>query len=515
MPAKGNLARSIVFGALGLGLAFNFFFMWRVPGLSLSLYFLLIVSVLQIIKYYKYGKLTFRPVEYAYIPVFLVSLVPFLSQNGALSALSVLFTILASTYVTVMSLWEVDVKLFGMLGLFVYPLYHQALQLVYMIKPLREMNADREGRQKSGHSGIVLKVGLGILLAFPLLLCFVILFASADAVFGQMFSSVFAGIADYLSFSRLWELFILGTFTIWWLGYLAAGFYHHQKAEIKLGKISFDPIISAVVSLLLNVLFAVFAVIQFVYLFSGEENIRVLRNTTYSAYARQGFFQLLVVSVLSFGVVYAMRKWGAASLRKSSIALRSSLLIQILLTLVVIFSSFFRMNMYQHAYGFTDIRLFVVAFLICLTILFVYLGIGTVYDKAMKFLGMFTFVLICSAFFVLGMVNPDAYIARANIQGYLNHEFLNKELDTDYLIYGLSSDAYSQLLDVKELDGNREVYCAMSSQWIEEERHRSSLQELNLSRLGNIGRMSQALAPFIKDGRVGDNCWRGAHAGGG
>lgn len=55
--------------------------------------------------------------------------------------------------------------------------------------------------------------------------------------------------------------------------------------------------------LLLDLLFATFVMVQATVLFGGRAHVLATRGLTDAEYARQGFWQLLVVTVLTLGVV--------------------------------------------------------------------------------------------------------------------------------------------------------------------------------------------------------------------
>ena len=100
----------------------------------------------------------------------------------------------------------------------------------------------------------------------------------------------------------------------------------------------------------LNLIYLIFSIIQFKYLFI---NAGKTADFDYAQYARTGFFQLMMVSLINFGIL----KIGKVEQKEK---LNTMLKItMIVFTLVIIISAIFRMYLYEQAYGYTYLRLFV------------------------------------------------------------------------------------------------------------------------------------------------------------
>lgn len=191
----------------------------------------------------------------------------------------------------------------------------------------------------------------------------------------------------------------------------------------------------------LALLFSGFIFIQFKYLFSGNIGERELVNLgikslTYSEYVRKGFFELLLASVISSGVVfYALRY--IHKLRD-----RGKLLVQIFTSVVtlevgmLLWSAAMRVNLYQMEHGLTRARVFGMFFLVWLAALLIILLIRIIKDLNSK---TYLSLNIISTLLILGFVN---FI---NVDGLIaNNEHkptVNNEIDYYYLAY-LSPDAH-------------------------------------------------------------------------
>ncbi len=109
---------------------------------------------------------------------------------------------------------------------------------------------------------------------------------------------------------------------------------------------------------LLNALFATFLAVQVRVLFGGAGYVQDTAGVTYAQYAREGFYQLLVVAFLVLAVVaVAGRHRGERSGQRPTPV---ELLLGVLcaLTLVVLSSALRRLGLLEDTYGFTLTRLF-------------------------------------------------------------------------------------------------------------------------------------------------------------
>ncbi|PZG28422.1 DUF4173 domain-containing protein [Spongiactinospora gelatinilytica] len=120
----------------------------------------------------------------------------------------------------------------------------------------------------------------------------------------------------------------------------------------------------------LNLLFAAFVLVQITVLFGGGRRVAVTAGLTYAAYAREGFFQLLIVSVFVLAVVAVAA--GLVSVRgRERWALAVLLGVLCLLTMVILASAMHRLGLYTDAYGYTRLRASVAATIIWLAAVFV------------------------------------------------------------------------------------------------------------------------------------------------
>lgn len=219
---------------------------------------------------------------------------------------------------------------------------------------------------------VVLKIIIGILLAFFITFFFATLLASADPVFNYY-------IETYLekTWEVLREIFIDGRIVVAVVttAILGGGFYMFIKTkmsdlvELKKDKIkkqlepiydkvyqASDSIINIFVLGALNLVFAFFVLVQFKYLFANNLST-ILGEFSYAEYARRGFTELLVVTVLAYPVLVFMAR--RTFYKKKTFNWLNIILI-ILLTsalFVVLYSAYYRLGLYQETYGFSMRRI--------------------------------------------------------------------------------------------------------------------------------------------------------------
>jgi two-component system sensor histidine kinase BaeS len=187
--------------------------------------------------------------------------------------------------------------------------------------------------------------------------------------------------------------------------------------------------------LLVDGVFLVFLVAQAAVIFGGHDYLERTTGLTYAEYVHQGFGQLTVATALTLLVVWAAARKAPRSTPADLAWLRGSLGLLCLLTLVVVSSALYRMDVYQDAYGFTRLRLLVDVFEAWLGLLVLGVMAAGLMLRA-TWLPRAALLSGAGLLFALAAANPDAWIAQHNIDRYA----ATGKVDWAYL-QGLSSDA--------------------------------------------------------------------------
>ena len=272
------------------------------------------------------------------------------------------------------------------------------------------------------------------------LLVFGALFASADALVATWADAVLPDLTVDTLVLRVFLLLAVGG-TVLAAAYLALDPPVVDRAgerEPRVVRQRFEWLAPVLVVI---AVFAAFLVAQAAAIFGGHEYVQRTTGLTYADYVHQGFGQLTVATALTLIVVAAAALRAPRETPSDRLWLRVSLGVLCLETLVVVASALHRMALYQSAYGFTQLRLLVDVFEGWLGLLVLALLVGGVALRAPWFP---RFALLSGAVALLGLAvaNPDAWIARNNLERY----DATGRVDWEYL-QTLSDDAVPVLAD--------------------------------------------------------------------
>ena len=194
----------------------------------------------------------------------------------------------------------------------------------------------------------------------------------------------------------------------------------------------------------LNGLFAAFIGIHLSVLFGGRDHVMETTGLSYAEYARQGFFQLVLVSILTLILVAAAVRWSAIDSRTDRIVMQVLLGLLCLLTLALLASALKRLSLYEEAFGLTRLRISVHATILWLGGTFAMLLVaGAMWNATWLARAALFFTAIGLVTF--SAVDPDASIARQNVDRYVT----TGEIDPYYLST-LSADAVPELTRLPE-----------------------------------------------------------------
>ncbi|TDC71471.1 DUF4173 domain-containing protein [Actinomadura sp. GC306] len=294
----------------------------------------------------------------------------------------------------------------------------------------------RAASPRQGNAWPVIRTGLIVVV---LVAVFGGLFAGADAAFGDLV----AGLVPDISPASVFLYAFAGAATL--LLACAAAYLGQAPPPLRLltpepgkpaGRWSWAVPIAA-----LDLLFLVFSAIQ-ARVFLADDKDALLRSTglTYAEYARQGFFQLVVVTVLVLAVVAVAHRYAPAAGRADRVAVRALLGLLCALTLVVVAVALRRLYLYEETFGWTRLRLWVHAFELWLGAVVVLVAVAGVVRGRVNWLPRAVAATGAAAMIALVAVDPDGFIAGRNVDRYAE----TGKLDIEYL-RNLSADAVPAL----------------------------------------------------------------------
>ncbi len=277
------------------------------------------------------------------------------------------------------------------------------------------------------------QVLMGLVLAAPLLIIFGALFYSADGVFKQV-----VGRIDWLqNFVRIFSWSGFGTiirFLVWFLlvGGLLSYFIEEDYAAVPVvPRQRVVPEITVLVVIgLIAALFIFFNITQL----SGLLLETGLNGLTYAEYAREGFGQLVLALMLSFAMIWVIcHLYGQESWPRRVRIVTGVFLAQLI---PLALSAWYRLNLYQQAYGFTLPRLYaegaiVVSFAVMALYAAVLLG-KLRYERIVHI----SVGIVVMAIAILGIIGPSYLVARWNFERLA----ADKTFDASYMALLATTD---------------------------------------------------------------------------
>lgn len=308
---------------------------------------------------------------------------------------------------------------------------------VFGVFPLLRRDIGWETVPRGGWLPGALAAGRGLLLVLPLLLLFGALLTAADAVYQKLVAQVFhfdpGVLLNHFSFILL-------------LASTTAGFGRRLFLSPSAGseRPSRLPTLGAVetgtILGILNLLFLSFVLVQIRYFFGGAATIAATAGLTYTQYARSGFFELVWVAALVLPLLLSLHTLQDARNVRALRLFSAQAAVQVALLFVILASAMLRMKLYQDACGLTELRLYTMAFMGWLAVVFAWFALTVLRGRREHFAfgaAAAAFVLIVG----LHVVNPDALVVRANAaRAAQTHQF-----DAAYAA-SLSADAVPTLV---------------------------------------------------------------------
>ena len=285
-----------------------------------------------------------------------------------------------------------------------------------------------EGRKQIGY------VFIGMIVALPILLVAGGLLASADTVMAELMEDIFNSLRFEDFGVWVWRVIVFVVVSALTFGYSVWLVDKQEQGEpsevIEAKRLDVIPAtVSATILILLNILYVIFAYIQIRFLFFGT--LEVGPGTyKYAEYARSGFFELVTLSVLNTIGILAIKKF-----TKTHLFNEISLTVTAACTFVMIASSWYKMYLYEQAYGYTQLRLYVYIILAFMIVFMALITFG-IWKKQYRVIEWSIVIGLCY-FLVVSYVNVDAVIVENNVARYEDTD----EIDLYYLMNELSEDA--------------------------------------------------------------------------
>lgn len=321
------------------------------------------------------------------------------------------------------------------------------------------------------------KVIKSVLIALPLIIIVLILLSTADSIFGHIFikttEKILVFIENIQITTEMIKLFFIVVSSIYLLAffYFILNKFEADQDDKKINNKTKDDLTIKIILGLLNAIYLVFCIIQIKSLFMKMVDIN------YADYARQGFFQLMVVSIINIVTIVIAK--GKEFQPSKFINIMSLMMVGF--TFIILISSAYRMYLYERAYGYTLLRLLVYCSLLTESILL----IPTVLHILDKEIDLFNtyFVIIISVYVCMNFANFDNIIAKRNVDRYLE----TGKIDLEYLEFNTGVDASKQLErlieNCQDDDINKQVKTYLEGMKNNLEEEKMDFRDFNISKL--------------------------------
>lgn len=219
-----------------------------------------------------------------------------------------------------------------------------------------------------------------------------------------------------------------------------------ESCENKLRKIRIAPVITVLTAVIpILFIYVVFFISQWQYYVSGFTGT-LPEDFSYAQYAREGFFQLCVVSVINLVILIIVSLFMKRRDNKPTIILKLLSIIISLFTLVLISTAVAKMVMYIDCYGLTPKRVYASWFMLVLALVFV-LIIFKQFIRRLKLIALSLSALVL-LFGVLTLSNVDAVIAQYNFDRYVDGSLNTVDIDA---MEELGDAAIPQLVELANI----------------------------------------------------------------
>ena len=451
---QGWKSRFIIYGII-TAVVFDILFYNKTLGISYPVFIILLLSLVNV-EFRKNIKILNKSAWFFTVPIMLLSLTFFIYSNPVLKILNyLLIPLLVLMFIILLT--KINKSDWSNIRFVADIVKRIFVPIRFIHRPFMGLSETGEGSNSSKGkiaNRLVFKILTGVLISVPILALILWLLTSADLVF----KDIFINIPVFTAFKHFLLVIVVAVYTACFAWALIKAF--NERKEVphnrKQRKLFLDPTVILTILILTNAVYGVFSYVQFTYLF-GAISYTLPSTFTYAEYARRGFAELVVVTVLNFAILVFAIAYVKKEAKRIFTAVRVLLCILVVFTFVLLVSAFYRMTLYEQAYGFTYLRVFVQAFMVMLFFLFI---VNIIYIWVPKVPIVKSYFIIALAVYIaLNFANVDVIIAKNNIARYRS----TGQIDTAYL-KELSWDAIPELKSfhssIKVSEDNKEKQMA-------------------------------------------------------
>ena len=268
------------------------------------------------------------------------------------------------------------------------------------------------------------------------------LLCSADNEFAKIFSTIFKDI-NIFNVSELTGRIIIIIIAFF---YFAGFFMNMLDKENGLKEFEKDEKTEKKESYTIRMMITVLNLVYLVFCFTQIKVLFTEQNIKYSEFARKGFFQLMIVSLINIVMILKANNKNLKETEKQEKYKKTMCIVMVIFTLIIIISAFARMTLYQQNYGYTRLRILVDYTLITEIILLIPTIIYILKNK-IDLIKTY-FVIIITMYCLVNFINIDKIIMKNNFNRYKETGYI----DLNYIMEMNNSDLIEQLLELKDTE---------------------------------------------------------------
>ena len=413
---------NIFIGAIILSIWHSILFWNKRIGLSALLFAIpLIYVTVKILD----GKIENKKALLLSIPILLLSSTYFLFNNSLFNALNIV--IIPLLYVIMMmSVTTKELKtqsiIFKILTVIIEPFNYfgeVVVEIKNRIFPSYEEHQEKREKRK------ILKP---IILTGFIVMVVLILLASADYAFASLLLHMLSAIINL----SLPSLVIRIGFIILLFLYISSFFINIQSKENGLNEINNEQENNTKENLTINMILTTLNIIYLIFCFTQIKQLLTIENITYSEFARKGFFQLMIVTLINLIVILKATSKDLKENENQKKYKKTMCIAILIFTLILIILSFTKMSLYMSEYGDTKLRILVQFTLLTETILLIPTAIYIINSKIN--LPKAYLIITTTMYCIINFANIDNMIAKRSVQrfeetGKIDIWYLTGELD--------------------------------------------------------------------------------------
>lgn len=261
--------------------------------------------------------------------------------------------------------------------------------LGYLIPTKKKISNEKIGNA-------ILGLSLGGIIGFVIL----VLLISAD----QYFSSFVSKIFSLRNFDASNIVLLIITFIVMF-SVVVNIILNKDEKNIPVKIVNASEITVCIILSIINFIFLLFLVSEISKLTFNF--LKLPEAYTYSSYAREGFFQLLIITIINFSIIMFLKY--KSTILETNKKSRILSVVLIIFSILLIFNSYYRMFLYIGNYGFTVLRLQVILFLAMELVVALVLMIRIIKKSRMSDF-KFYFILMISFYIINLYICNDMFI---------------------------------------------------------------------------------------------------------